>query len=368
MTICVSFGTRPELIKVAPVIRELQRRDVPVLSLFTGQHPELVAPLLDWFSVTPDKVIQSIKPGTGLSGILTHVLNGADHIFSEVTLKAVLVQGDTTSALSVGLAAFHLGFPVHHIEAGLRTHNLYRPFPEEANRKLIAQISSRHYAPTQTSRDNLAAEGISDSMIQVTGNTVVDSLNYTLDKLQDFKPRISELLDEKVMTGNVLVTVHRRESWGEGLGNVFQSLSELAKRFPDLSFWIPLHPNPKVRESVPKDFFESSQMHLLEPLEYQDSIYAIAHCDLVITDSGGIQEERVAMGKHVIVARSETDRPEGVSAGLAHLCGTDPKKLLDTSTKILNSLQKDSSPNFQNIYGDGTTSVQIVSDLISSYY
>jgi UDP-N-acetylglucosamine 2-epimerase (non-hydrolysing) len=189
-----------------------------------------------------------------------------------------------------------------------------------------------------------------------------------LDKLQEVKPQISKLLDEKAGTGNVLVTVHRRESWGEGLGNVFQSLSQLAKRYPDLSFWIPLHPNPKVRESVPKDFFESSQMHLLDPLEYQDSVYAIAHCDLVITDSGGIQEERVAIGKHVIVARSETDRPEGVSAGLAHLCGTDPKKLLDTSIEILSSLQKDSSPTFQNIYGDGNTSNKIVSDLIANYY
>lgn len=353
---------------MAPVIRELESHGISTLVLFTGQHPELVAPLLDWFSISPDKVIRSIEPGTGLSGIFTHVMDGADEYFDNQSLKAVLVQGDTTSALSVGLAAFHLKIPVHHIEAGLRTHNLNRPFPEEANRKLLAQFSTRHYAPTSISKENLLNEGIPESMIQITGNTVVDALRFTIDKSANAKPEISKLLDLSSHTGNVLVTVHRRESWGKGLSNVFNSLRDLSEEYPDLSFWIPLHPNPRVRESVPKDFHSLSQMHLLEPLEYQDSVYAISNCDLVITDSGGIQEERVALGKHVIVARSETDRPEGVEVGLAHLCGTDSNRIFDSSVLILNSLKQITPNSFQNIYGDGDSSNKIVADLISTYY
>ncbi|WP_079204936.1 non-hydrolyzing UDP-N-acetylglucosamine 2-epimerase [Pseudomonas sp. CC6-YY-74] len=366
--LCV-FGTRPEAIKMAPLALALvadARFDAQVC--VTGQHREMLDQVLELFELRPDFDLNIMKPGQDLTDVASAILQGMKGVFSEFRPDIVLVHGDTATTFATTLAAYYHQIPVAHVEAGLRTGNLYSPWPEEANRKLTGALAAIHFAPTETSQQNLLREGIPASSIEVTGNTVIDALLQVVAKLdQDvelqglFKQQFSFLRPDSRL---VLVTGHRRESFGDGFERICQALAETAKAFPDIEIVYPVHLNPNVREPVNRLLAGVSNIHLIEPLDYLPFVYMMNRSYLILTDSGGIQEEAPSLGKPVLVMRDTTERPEAVDAGTVKLVGTD----VDVITRNLSSLLTNAEAYRQmsfahNPYGDGEACTRIIETL-----
>jgi UDP-N-acetylglucosamine 2-epimerase (non-hydrolysing) len=362
------YGTRPEAIKVAPVITALGASDrLDSVTVVTGQHREMLDQVNEIFGITPDHDLDIFQHGSSLSTIVARVLERLDPVLEAEKPAAVIVQGDTSTSTAAALAAFHRRIPVVHVEAGLRSGNILSPFPEEANRKITSQIAALHLAPTSTSRENLLREGVSAVDIVVTGNTVIDALLMTVDKKMPFTdPELENLADSGRRV--LLVTIHRRENWGGAMEGVGRALARLAKAFPDVPIVLPAHRNPVVREAVLPHLEGLDNVTVTEPLAYGEFIRLLALATVVLTDSGGVQEEAPSLGKPVLVMRENTERPEAVHAGTVKLIGAEEQRIVDEVSSLLTdrtayeAMAQATSP-----YGDGhsaSRSVDAVAKLL----
>lgn len=358
------FGTRPEAIKMAPVVKALQSHpmtDVEVV--VTGQHREILDQVLELFEIVPDTDLNIMRPRQTLYGLTANTLNGMAPVFEASEAEVTLVQGDTTTAFAAGLASFYAKIPVGHIEAGLRTEDVYEPFPEEMNRRLLSTISHFHFAPTSGSLENCLACGIDRKQIYVTGNTVTDALTQIAENLPEGLP--PGLVDLPAGARYVLVETHRRENLGEPMRRVCEALKELVDAHSDLHVVFSVHPNPAVRDVVFPELQDRERIHLLEPVDYPTLIRLIRECYMILTDSGGIQEEAPSLGKPVLVLRRQTERPEGVDAGVAELMGTDREAIVKRASELWQSdvayraMSQVASP-----YGDGRAAERTVAALL----
>ena len=357
--LCI-FGTRPDVIKMAPVIHALKARpDVEVISCDTGQHRELATPVLEWFGIRCDHKLGLMAHNQGLSALMARALEKIDEVIAGCSPDILVCQGDTTTAAAAALAAFHRQIPVAHVEAGLRTGNPYSPWPEEINRRGIDLVAHHFFAPTESAADALRLEGIPAAKIHMTGNTSIDALLWTLKRVER-----DRLYDSGYPPGTdrpfILITAHRRESFGSGLQAIAEALVTLAGRFPEIDWIFPVHPNPAVRAVMHQMLAGVSNIKLLEPLDYPRFCWLLARCKLVMTDSGGIQEEAPVLGKPVLVLRDVTERPEGVGAGAAKLVGCTTPRIVEETAWLLTSesdLQK--MAVCRNLYGDGSASERI---------
>lgn len=347
------YGTRPEAIKMAPVLFGLRRAAqlTPVVVL-TGQHRSILEQVNRDFQINPDHDLEIMQTGQTLQDITVRCVHGISELLRAERPDAVVVQGDTTSAFSAALAAFYEQIPVAHLEAGLRTGDMYSPYPEEVNRRLITRLAALHLAPTQVSRENLLRENVDGRSVVVTGNTIIDALLWTVAQARPFShPYLKEI--ERSESPILLVTAHRRESWGEPMQLVSKALAEISSRIPELQIVLPAHPNPVVRESLlPR--LKGPNVTILEPLPYPEFARLMAISSIVMTDSGGIQEEAPSLGKPVLVMRDTTERPEGIDAGTARLVGTSPADIIDAVETLLrdpNAYQ--AMAKAINPYGDG---------------
>ena len=363
-TLCV-FGTRPEAIKMAPLALSLKadsRFEAKVC--VTGQHRQMLDQVLELFELNPDFDLNIMKPGQDLTDVTSAILQGMKQVFSDFKPDVVLVHGDTATTFATTVAAYYHQIPVAHVEAGLRTGNIYSPWPEEGNRKLTGALATVHFAPTETSRQNLLREGIT-SGIEVTGNTVIDALLQVVAKLdkdaelqQRFQEQFAFLRSDSRL---VLVTGHRRESFGGGFERICQALADTAKAFPDVEVVYPVHLNPNVREPVNRLLAGIDNVHLIEPLDYLPFVYLMNRSYLILTDSGGIQEEAPSLGKPVLVMRDTTERPEAVEAGTVKLVGTEIAALTSNLKKLLTDAEAYSEMSFaHNPYGDGLACTRIL--------
>jgi UDP-N-acetylglucosamine 2-epimerase (non-hydrolysing) len=374
---CVVFGTRPEAIKMAPVVKALQQQPgVHCLVCVTGQHRQMLDQVLQLFAIAPDVDLDIMQAGQDLYDITSRVLLGMREVLREHRPDVVLVHGDTTTCLAAGLAAFYAGIPVAHVEAGLRTGNLQAPFPEEANRSLVGRITRFHFAPTATARNNLLQENVDQKLIHVTGNTVIDALLWVRERLPHFDARFwQQYLGEPLLqklNGNaqrmVLITGHRRENFGQGFIDLCSAIRQLAQQNPDALFVYPVHLNPNVQAPVREHLAGIDNIFLIEPLEYLPFVFMMNRCYLVLTDSGGIQEEAPSLGKPVLVMREVTERPEAVEAGTVKLVGTDKDKIVSLTQQLLDDeafYQRMSRAH--NPYGDGLAAQRIVEVLCDSF-
>jgi UDP-N-acetylglucosamine 2-epimerase (non-hydrolysing) len=369
-TLCV-FGTRPEAIKMAPLALALsadERFDAQVC--VTGQHRQMLDQVLDLFELKPDYDLNIMKSGQDLTDVTTAILQGMKAVFSEFRPDIILVHGDTATTFATTLAAYYHQIPVAHVEAGLRTGNLYSPWPEEANRKLTGALAALHFAPTNTSRQNLLNEGVDSAAIHVTGNTVIDALLEIVAKLdtteslqRQFKEQFAFLSDDKRI---ILVTGHRRESFGDGFERICQALVDTAKAFPDVEIVYPVHLNPNVREPVNRLLAGVDNIHLIEPLDYLPFVYLMNRAYLILTDSGGIQEEAPSLGKPVLVMRDTTERPEAVEAGTVKLVGTEVDAISSNIHSLLTDTHAYQCMSFaHNPYGDGKACARIIETLVN---
>ena len=352
--ILVIYGTRPEAIKLAPVIRALResRSLHPVITV-TGQHRSIVDQVHEMFGIEPDHDMDVIRPRQSLDGLTARVLHRVSDVLRDERPDAVVVQGDTTSALAGALAAFYQQVPVVHVEAGLRTDDIYAPFPEEANRRLISQIATLHLAPTPVSESNLLRDGVDQERILVTGNTVIDALLQAVPQRAPYGDQHLEAVDE-TSSPVLLVTAHRRESWGRRMRGVADAIARLARLHPRLRVVLPVHPNPTVRETLLPVLEGLGNVLIVEPLDYGAFTRVLRRSTLVLTDSGGVQEEAPSLGKPVLVMRETTERPEAVAAGTARLVGTDPDRIVDEVHALLTSERAyEDMANAVNPYGDG---------------
>lgn len=367
-TIMPIYGTRPEAIKMAPIVKALQ--DNPLFDCVvtvTGQHREMLDQVNEIFDITPDHDLNIIQPRQTLNGVLTRTVDGLDKIFAENAPDAVVVQGDTTTSTAGAIAAFYRGIPVIHAEAGLRSFDLFSPFPEEANRKVTSQIASLHLAPTSTSRDNLLREAINPNDIAVSGNTVIDALLHTVEKQLPFS---DPQLEEIAQSGNrvLLVTTHRRENQGEAMRGVGRALARIAAAEPDLTIVLPIHRNPAVREAVLPAIENLPNVVVTEPLAYGEFTRMLSVAHLVLTDSGGVQEEAPSLGKPVLVMRENTERPEAVTAGTVKLIGTDEERIVEEVDSLLNNQAiYDAMANAVNPYGDGKAGIRTVAAIAQMF-
>ena len=348
----VVYGTRPEAIKLAPVVRALQNsQHVDVSVVVTGQHRVMLDQVNLLFGIVPDHDLDVIQPRQSLEELTQRVLSRLSAVIRQERPDALMVQGDTTTTFMAALAAFYAQVPVMHVEAGLRTHNRYDPFPEEINRRLTSQLASLHMAPTPTSRSNLLAEGIAAADIMVTGNTVIDAL---LDVVSRRLPLENPALQPMALGPAVLVTTHRRESWGEPMARTASAVARLAKEFDDVTFVLPAHLNPTVREVLLPPLDGLRNVIVTEPLSYSDFARAMFSSSLILTDSGGVQEEAPSLGKPVLVLRDTTERPEAVAAGTVRLVGTDEDLIVDEVRTLLTDSQAHAKmAKAVNPYGDG---------------
>ncbi|HNT27693.1 MAG TPA: UDP-N-acetylglucosamine 2-epimerase (non-hydrolyzing) [bacterium] len=352
MKVLVSIGTRPEFIKMVPVLRELKKRGVENHFLYTGQHRDLCRPLFDFFAIHPDTDLDIMKENQPIAHITSSILTRLGTVLDTVEPDIVIVHGDTSTTLASSLAAFYKKIPVAHVEAGLRSHDRYSPFPEEMNRVLTDRLASHHFAPTTLNRDNLLREGIDPATIFVTGNTVIDTVKLVAAKIKAEKKK------------QVLITAHRRENFGEPMEHICRAIAELARLFPDRAFLYPVHPNPNVRKTTDALLTGISNVRLVEPLDYIAFITEMASSELVLTDSGGIQEEAPAFGIPVVVMRRETERTEGVEAGTLILAGTAQSDIIAAAKRLLtDSAYYASFANATNPYGDGHAAERIVQKL-----
>ena len=351
------YGTRPEAIKLAPVVRELARSPHmrPVVAV-TGQHREMLDQVNDLFGIEPDVDLDVITPRQTLVELTRRVLAGVTDVIHEVSPDALVVQGDTTTTYVAALAAFYEQVPVVHVEAGLRTQHRYDPFPEELNRRLTSQLSSLHLAPTPAARDNLLAEGFQPGDITVTGNTVIDALLDVVARDLPVDPALAALGGGPL----VLVTSHRRESWGQPMARTATAIARLAKEFEEVTFLLPAHLNPTVREVLLPPLEGLPNVVVTEPLGYADFAHAMAASTLVLTDSGGVQEEAPGLGKPVLVLRETTERPEAVAAGTVRMVGTDEQLIVDEVARLLtDSAAYDAMAHAVNPYGDGRAAPRV---------
>lgn len=381
-TIMLVFGTRPEAIKMAPLVKALQNRpdEFKTIVCVTGQHREMLDQVLDIFEISPDYDLNIMKQGQDLYDVTAKVLLGMRDVLKEEKPDVVLVHGDTTTSAAAALAAFYQQITVGHVEAGLRTHNIYSPWPEEMNRQITGRIASLHFAPTDLSRQNLINEGIPDDNIFVTGNTVIDALHIVVDKLAetDLAANQAELLrkngydiqraeNRKI----VLITGHRRENFGQGFINICNAIKTLSQRFPDVDFIYPMHLNPNVRQPIHEVFGEDlkkySNLFFIEPLEYLPFVNLMSKAAIVLTDSGGIQEEAPGLGKPVLVMRDTTERPEALEAGTVKLVGTDYNMIVNGVTELLKDPEAyQSMSKAVNPYGDGKACNRILDTLTNN--
>ena len=363
-TLVITFGTRPEAIKMAPVVLELRRRGVfRVITCLTGQHREMLDQVIEGFAVPVDHDLKIMRERQSLGHITSAVLNGIDPILEAERPDLVLVHGDTTTTFAAALAAYYRMIPVAHVEAGLRTDNIYSPFPEEANRRLADRLAEVLYAPTVAARQALLAEGADADRILVTGNTVIDALLMTASTpAPDWDPTITEAL---ASTGpKVLITVHRRESWGAPMEHVAQAIKKVCREKPDVTFLFPIHLNPVVRTTFRGILGAVPQVVFMEPLPYRPFVHLMKTADVVITDSGGIQEEAPTLGKPVLVMRDTTERPEGIDAGTALLVGTNCDAIAHQLLLLLTDhLAYERMAHAVNPYGDGRAAERIADHL-----
>lgn len=369
--ILLVFGTRPEAIKMCPLVNELKKHtDVfETLVCVTGQHREMLDQVLHIFEVTPDYDLNIMKQGQDLYDVTARVLVGMRDVLKEVLPDVVLVHGDTTTSTAAALAAFYQQIPVGHVEAGLRTHNIYSPWPEEINRQITGRIATFHFAPTPLSRQNLLSEGVKEEQITVTGNTVIDALYMVVDKIKRDKSLDTELESllknagydvNRLANGKklVLITGHRRENFGDGFINMCTAIKDLTRKYPDVDFVYPMHLNPNVRKPIHEVFGEDlsnlGNMFFIEPLEYLSFVYLMEKSNIVLTDSGGIQEEAPGLGKPVLVMRDTTERPEALSAGTVRLVGTNHDRIVDQVSQLLTDEEYyNGMSQAVNPYGDG---------------
>ncbi|WP_413456220.1 non-hydrolyzing UDP-N-acetylglucosamine 2-epimerase [Glutamicibacter sp. FR1] len=355
------YGTRPEAIKVAPIVKALKEADeFECVVVVTGQHREMLDQVNELFGITPDYDLDVIQPRQTLNGLLTKTIAGLDEIFEKEKPDAVVVQGDTTTSTAGAIAAFYRGIPVVHAEAGLRSYDIFSPFPEEANRKLTSQIASLHLAPTSLSKRNLERETFKGSDIVITGNSVIDALLTVVEKKVPFSdPKLEELVSSGKRI--VLVTTHRRENQGEPMRGIGRALAKLSNAEPDVEFILPLHRNPAVREALLPEIDGLANVTLTEPLAYGEFTRIIDASTVVLTDSGGVQEEAPSLGKPVLVMRLNTERPEAVAAGTVRLIGTDEKRIFDSVSELLHDeAAYNEMANAVNPYGDGKASERTV--------
>lgn len=363
-TLCV-FGTRPEAIKMAPLALSLaadERFEAEVC--VTGQHREMLDQVLELFDLAPEHDLSVMKPGQDLTEVTTAILHGMKTVLQKVKPDIVLVHGDTSTTLSTTLAAYYQKIPVGHVEAGLRTGNLYSPWPEEANRKLTGALAELHFAPTEKSRNNLLNEGVDSSKVYVTGNTVIDALLEVVEMLdktsslqEKFAKQFDFLEDEKKL---ILVTGHRRESFGDGFERICQALHDVAASHPDSQIVYPVHLNPNVYEPVKRILSDIDNVHLIEPLDYLPFVYLMNRSHLILTDSGGVQEEAPSLGKPVLVMRDTTERPEAVEAGTVKLVGTNVETIVSSINELLtDKVAYERMSYAHNPYGDGKASGRI---------
>lgn len=379
--IMLVFGTRPEAIKMAPLVKEFQKypESFQTLVCVTGQHREMLDQVLRIFDIVPDFDLDIMKHGQDLYDVTSRVLLGMRDVLTAARPDVVLVHGDTTTSTAAALAAFYQQIPVGHVEAGLRTHNVYSPWPEEMNRQITTRIASYHFAPTPLSRKNLLQEGIADERITVTGNTVIDALRWVVDKIRkDFSLNL-ELAGQLKAIGYdvkrlasprrlVLITGHRRENFGEGFLNICQAIKDLTVRYPEVDFVFPMHPNPNVRQPIREVFGEKlsdqGNIFFIEPLEYLSFVYLMEKASIVLTDSGGIQEEAPGLGKPVLVMRDTTERPEALEAGTVKLVGTSRDTIVNELSRLLDDpASYELMSQALNPYGDGKACGRIVERL-----
>lgn len=353
--ILIVFGTRPEIIKMAPVIHEL--KSVCNLKIMhTGQHKELAEPLFKLFNIQPDLDLEVMEKGQDLFDLTSKLLPLLRSSISDLNPDYVIVQGDTTSSYLAALSAFYLHIPVLHVEAGLRSHSLNEPFPEEMNRRQISNIASYHFAATELNRENLLKEGVDENRILVTGNTVVDALKWILDNRSVSNKILDGLTDLSKSQKKALLTVHRRENHGKPLKDILKAAEKLLEMFPDLNILMPVHPNPEVQDMVKDHGVNNSRFKTIPPVSYDDFVKIIQNSDLILTDSGGLQEEGAALGKKVFVLRNRTERQELIKSGLGELVGTDPKLIVE---RVSEFLRYPSDIKALNIFGDGKAAARI---------
>ena len=376
------FGTRPEAIKMAPLVKEFQKHpeSFETIVCVTGQHREMLDQVLKIFDIKPDYDLNIMKQGQDLYDVTARVLTGMRDVLKEVKPDVVLVHGDTTTSTAAALAAFYQQIPVGHVEAGLRTHNIYSPWPEEMNRLLTGRLATYHFSPTPLSRNNLIKESVDDRNIIITGNTVIDALYWVVDKIKNNKELDNELEDilskagydvNRLNNGKklVLITGHRRENFGDGFINMCTAIKDLTVKYPDLDFVYPMHLNPNVRKPIHEVFGENlsglKNMFFIEPLEYLSFVYLMEKSSIVLTDSGGIQEEAPGLGKPVLVMRDTTERPEALDAGTVKLVGTDYNKIVnEVSSLIDDKAAYEKMSKAVNPYGDGLVCGRIVNALL----
>lgn len=379
--IMLVFGTRPEAIKMAPLVKEFQKypTEFEIIVCVTGQHREMLDQVLQIFDIKPDYDLNIMKQGQDLYDVTAHVLTGMRGVLKDAKPDIVLVHGDTTTSTAAALAAFYQQIPVGHVEAGLRTHDIYSPWPEEMNRQITGRIAIYNFAPTLLSKQNLLIEGIQEDSITITGNTVIDALYWVVDKInndqtlnEDLRERvkcsgynIERLRDEKKL---VLITGHRRENFGNGFISICEAIKKLTEKYKEVDFVYPMHLNPNVRKPIHEVFGENlstlGNMFFIEPLEYLSFVYLMEKSTIVLTDSGGIQEEAPSLGKPVLVMRNTTERPEALEAGTVKLVGTDYNKILGEVSALLDDKEYyDSMSKAVNPYGDGMACQRIINRL-----
>lgn len=379
--IMLVFGTRPEAIKMAPLVKEFQKhpQEFETIVCVTGQHRQMLDQVLDIFDIKPDYDLNIMKQGQDLYDVTARVLTGMRDVLAESKPDVVLVHGDTTTSTAAALAAFYQQIPVGHVEAGLRTHNIYSPWPEEMNRQITGRIATYDFAPTPLSRENLLAEGVDDAKIIVTGNTVIDALYWVVDKIKSSPDLQAELSGELLKAGYdvnrlnngrklVLITGHRRENFGDGFISMCRAIKTLTEKYPEVDFVYPMHLNPNVRKPIHEVFGEDltglGNMFFIEPLEYLSFVFLMEKSSIVLTDSGGIQEEAPGLGKPVLVMRDTTERPEALSAGTVRLVGTDYNKIVSEVSSLLDDERHyEEMSKAVNPYGDGLACQRIVDTL-----
>jgi UDP-N-acetylglucosamine 2-epimerase (non-hydrolysing) len=363
-TVMFVFGTRPEAIKLAPIIlRMRESQDLKTHVCVTAQHREMLDQVLEVFGVAPDSDLDLMEPNQTLAGFASKAVGTLNAFLEKSRPDLVIAQGDTTTVFVAGLCAFYHRIPVGHVEAGLRTENKYSPFPEEMNRRLATRLTDIHFAPTEWTKQNLLAEGIPEQAIHVTGNSVIDALVIASEKVQKRHPRIPGLSIDPFSIPDrkmVLITGHRRESFGRGFESLCTAITELAEMFPDYRFVYPVHLNPNVREPVYRVLSDRTNVHLIEPVAYLEFVSLMMQSKIILTDSGGVQEEAPTLGKPILVMRENTERPEAVKAGCARLVGTDKNKIVSEVRKLLTDTKAyDAMSRVANPYGDGKTSDRI---------
>lgn len=376
------FGTRPEAIKMAPLVKEFQKYpdNFETIVCVTGQHRQMLDQVLTIFDIKPDYDLNIMKQGQDLYDVTARVLTGMRDVLKETNPNVVLVHGDTTTSTAAAIAAFYQQIPVGHVEAGLRTHNIYSPWPEEMNRQITGRIAEYNFAPTPLSKSNLLEEGVNEDKITVTGNTVIDALYWVVDKIKKTPDLDDELKSELAKAGYdtarvdsgkklVLITGHRRENFGDGFISMCKAIKTLAEKYPDIDFVYPMHLNPNVRRPIHEVFGENLEglgnMFFIEPLEYLSFVYLMEKSNIVLTDSGGIQEEAPGLGKPVLVMRDTTERPEALEAGTVKLVGTNYNMIVNEVSSLLDdAVHYDAMSKAVNPYGDGLACNRIVKKLM----